>query len=140
MTRTRKGIAFAAAGLAGALLAARAWPEGAAAGQPPSARPEESAPATHGATAPNAPKGREVEGRVERIDRADNVTIAGSESAGLAFQPLKVDTGTEVVKDGKKATLLDVEEGDEVRASMSGNGERVDRIEILRSDESRGGL
>jgi hypothetical protein len=82
----------------------------------------------------------EIQGRVERIDHANNITIAGSEQAGLAFDQFKVDSSTEIMKEGAKATIDDINEGDEVRASFSGSGDKlhVERLEILPSAGERG--
>jgi hypothetical protein len=99
-----------------------------------------------GTAAPSASGGdgsrsEQFDGRVERVDKGDHVTIAGSESAGLAFQPFKLEPGTEVVKDGRKASASDLEEGDEVRATLAGTGDelRLERIEILRPAAGGGG-
>jgi hypothetical protein len=83
-----------------------------------------------GATASGAT--RQVEGRVELLDRANHLTIAGTESAGHAFDKLTVDGRTEVTVDGKKATLADVNPGDPVRASFAPQGDQlhVVRIEV----------
>jgi hypothetical protein len=75
----------------------------------------------------------EFQGRIERIDRADNITIAGSEGVGLAFEQFKVDTKTKVVAPDGKGSVAELNEGDEIRASFSGSGEdlHVDRLEVL---------
>lgn len=89
-----------------------------------------TAQTAQGSAAGAAPK--DIEGRVELIDRAGNVMLAGSESAGRAFDRLKVDSRTEIKVNGEKATLNEVNEGDEVRASCSGSGDtlHVDRLEV----------
>jgi hypothetical protein len=43
---------------------------------------------------------------------------------------LKVSDSTQVMKDGKSATLSDIKEGDQVRASFSPTGE-AQRIEVV---------
>jgi hypothetical protein len=77
--------------------------------------------------------GKEIQGRVERLERDNTLRIAGTESVGLAFQPLQIEPSTEVMQDGKKVSPNDIQEGDEVRASFSGSGDdvRVERIDIL---------
>jgi hypothetical protein len=95
---------------------------------------QESSP-TAAAPATQAPGLTEVQGRVERIDRANNVTLAGSERVGHAFEQLKLDDGTRITVDGKEATPAEVHEGDEVRASFSVAGDElhVDRLDVLTS-------
>jgi hypothetical protein len=75
---------------------------------------------------------RQVEGRVELVDRANHLTLAGTETAGHAFDKLTVDQRTEVTVDGKKATLADVNPGDPVRASFAPQGDElhVVRLEV----------
>ncbi len=75
---------------------------------------------------------RVVVGRLESVDRANNLTIAGSEAAGLAFDKFKIDGDTQVLRAGKDASVADLDEGQEVRASLSDNL-HVQRIEILPS-------
>jgi hypothetical protein len=116
-------------------------PEGARASASPGAAstsstaPRTASAATQGASSAGAQAGTPGKflGRIERIDRADNVTIAGSEGVGLAFEQFKVDTKTEVVTPGGKGSMTDLNEGDEVRASFSGSGEElhVDKLEVL---------
>ncbi len=79
---------------------------------------------------------RVVVGRLESIDRANNLTIAGSEAAGLAFDKFKTDANTQVVSAGKNASVADLDEGQEVRASL-GDNLHVQRIEILPSGTQR---
>jgi hypothetical protein len=67
----------------------------------------------------------EVTGRVDRID-ASNIEIAG--------KTLKIDSSTSVMKGGMGASLDDIKEGDEVRASLSGSGDpepKAVRIEVM---------
>jgi hypothetical protein len=74
---------------------------------------------TSGATASSgtSSSAKEVHGSVERFDRSSNtLTVAG--------QPLKLDSSTEVLKDGSRASLNDIKEGDQIRASFSGPARR----------------
>jgi hypothetical protein len=75
---------------------------------------------------------RQVEGRVEAIDRANHLTLSGTEAEGHAFDRLTVDGRTQVTVDGKKATLADVNPGDPVRASFAprGDGLHVERLDV----------
>jgi hypothetical protein len=79
-----------------------------------------------------APASGEIQGRVEQVDPADHFVIAGSEKAGLGFDHFKADERTEVTIGGKKASLAEVQPGDEVRASFSGQGDalHVDKLQV----------
>jgi hypothetical protein len=73
--------------------------------------------------------GKQLAGRIDRIDRSTNtLTLDG--------RMLKMDSSTEVTKDGSRATLSDVKEGDQVRASFSGSGDTLNaqRIEVMSSE------
>jgi len=143
MTRTSKNAlaamgcaALVLAGSACARTAARRTTGGPSADSSASAASRAEAPPSAASSTESSTGAKEIRGRVELIDRANNVTLAGSESAGLAFQKLKVDSGTVVIKEGAEASTADISEGDEVRASLSGSGDdlRVEKIEILPSD------
>jgi Cu/Ag efflux protein CusF len=74
----------------------------------------------------SAQASNELSGRVEKFDHESKTfTVAGKD--------LKVDSSTKVMKDGEKAELTDIQEGDEVRASYSGSGDTLtaDRIEVM---------
>ncbi len=59
-------------------------------------------------------------GKVQKFDRSkDTLTLAGS------TKTLKVDPSTKVTKDGSRASIDDIKEGDQVRASFSGAGDTV---------------
>ena len=61
-----------------------------------------------------------LHGRVQSFDRSNNtLTLAGSDKT------LKVDSTTQVMKDGSRASIDDIEEGDDVRASYSGSGDTL---------------
>jgi hypothetical protein len=86
------------------------------------------------ASATAAPGG-EVTGRVDDLDRAANTfTISGLS--------VKFDSGTEVTKDGQRASPAEIKEGDQVRASFSGSGtdRTAQRIEVMSSGTSAPGL
>ncbi len=63
-----------------------------------------------------------VEGRVERIDLAHNMKIAGSESAGHAFDDFKLDSGSQITVNGKPASIDELNEGDEVVSGVNRPG------------------
>ena len=96
---------------------------------------ESGAASTPADAAAGATKPKELEGRIERIDRAHNVTLAGAEQVGLAFEKFKVDDDTKITVDGEEASLSEVNPGDEVRASFSGEGEdlHVEHLDVVSS-------
>jgi hypothetical protein len=63
-----------------------------------------------------------VTGKVDKLDRSSNQ---------LSLQ-LKVSDSTHVMKNGQPASLSDIKEGDQVRASFSPTGQ-VDRIDVMSS-------
>ncbi len=90
-------------------------------------------PASASSDATSAGGERKVEGRIELIDRANEVMLSGTETVGHAFDKLKLDEGTEVIVNGERGTIADVNEGQEVRASFSQRGDvlHLDRVEIV---------
>ncbi len=65
----------------------------------------------------------EVTGKVDKFDQTKKeLTLR-----------LPVSDDTQVTKDGKRATLSDIKEGDQVRASFSGSGDKlkVNRIDVM---------
>jgi hypothetical protein len=91
-----------------------------------------NAMASSNASASAAPASGEIQGRIEQVDPADHLVIAGSEQSGLGFDHFKADERTEVTIGGKKASLAEVQEGDQVRASFSGQGDalHVDKLQV----------
>lgn len=76
---------------------------------------------------------KQVTGKVEKISHSDSsITVRSSDQTE---QKLKVDSGTAVVKDGRRATYEDLEPGDQVRASMSGSGD-LTRLEVTSAEAS----
>ena len=72
--------------------------------------------------------GTELAGKVEKIDRQSNeLTIANS------GKTLKLSADTKIRKDGQKAKISDIKEGDLVRASFSGSGDtlHVKRLDVV---------
>jgi hypothetical protein len=106
----------------------------------PQASTQAGAQASTQAGAQASEKRGEFQGRIERLDRADNVTIAGSESVGLAFEEFKVDDKTQVTTPNGKGTVAQLNEGDEVRASFSGSGEdlHVDKLQVVAPKAAEG--
>jgi len=65
-------------------------------------------------------EGNSLQGKVEKFDRSKNtLTLSGTDKT------IKLDSSTKVMKDGSSATLDDIKEGDQVRASYSGSGNTV---------------
>jgi hypothetical protein len=91
-----------------------------------------------------------VMGTVDKVDASSNQlsiqpkidtgmhskTDSGMQSMNESIR-LKTSSSTQVTKDGQKATLSDVKEGDEVRASLSPSG-TVQRIDVVSG--SSGGM
>jgi hypothetical protein len=78
------------------------------------------------ASSASATHDHELTGRVESFDRSQNtLTISGTE--------LEIDSSTEVMRDGTRASISDIKEGDQVRASFTGSGDTAAarRIEVM---------
>jgi Cu/Ag efflux protein CusF len=74
----------------------------------------------------------EVTGKVEKFDKANKeLTLS-----------LKVSDTTQVTKDGQSASLTDIKEGDQVRASFSGSGDtlEVTQIEVMSKGSKSSGM
>jgi hypothetical protein len=72
----------------------------------------------------------QIEGKVDKFNQSSKeLTLS-----------LKLSDSTQVTKDGQRATLSDIKEGDQVRASFSGSGEslQVTRIEVMSAAGSTG--
>lgn len=71
----------------------------------------------------------EITGRVDSIE-ASRIEIAG--------KTLAIDSSTSITKGGVGASLEDIKEGDEVRATMSGSGDppKAARIEVMSPETS----
>lgn len=80
---------------------------------------------------------QELTGTVEKFDHASKeLTLANSS------KKLKISDDTTVMKDGQAATLTDIQEGDQVRASFSGSGDtlQVSRIEVMSAGSTGSGM
>jgi Cu/Ag efflux protein CusF len=67
-------------------------------------------------------------GTVQQLDETSReITLSGSRAR------LMVTNGTEIRKDGRRASFSDLREGDEVRASFSGSGESrtVEKLDVM---------
>jgi hypothetical protein len=69
-----------------------------------------------------------VTGKVDKLDKSKNQ---------LSLQ-LKVSESTQVMKNGQTASLSDIKEGDQVRASFSSSGQ-VERIDVMSSGSGSSG-
>ncbi len=100
----------------------------------PAAAPSHGSSGTAANAAPAGPR-RTVVGRVELIDRANDVTLSGTESVGLGFDKFKIEPGTEITVNGQRATAAEINPGDDVRASFTGKDAdaHLQRIEVLPS-------
>jgi hypothetical protein len=82
---------------------------------------------TSGGTASAGAAGQsQITGKVDKVDQSKKE---------LSLK-LKVDEGTQIMKDGQRATLSDIKEGDQVRASFSGS--QVQRIDVMSSGGGAG--
>ncbi|HZZ84418.1 MAG TPA: hypothetical protein VFE30_07760 [Anaeromyxobacteraceae bacterium] len=82
------------------------------------------------ATPGTASDASQLQGKVQNFDRTNNtLTLSGSDKA------LKIDSSTQVMKNGSRASLNDIKEGDQVRASFSGSGDmlHVQRLDVMSS-------
>jgi hypothetical protein len=138
MAWTRMGLVAAAAAVAVSHAGCKhsgseARGEGATPRGAPMAAQGSAVAAPAQATATPQPVASQVEGRLEAIDRGNNVTLAGSEAVGHAFDRFRVDSDTKITVNGEEADLAELNEGDEVRASYStSDGElHLDRLEVL---------
>jgi Cu/Ag efflux protein CusF len=146
MTRTGTGLVVLAA--AALMSHAGCKHSESAARQSPTAGADAMAAQDHAAAAAAQPSATpqatatasEVQGRIESIDRGNNVTLAGSEAIGHAFDRFKADEDTRVTVGGDKADLADLAEGDEVRASFSTSGGELhlDRVDVLKPADVSG--
>jgi hypothetical protein len=68
-------------------------------------------------TQPAAPAVGELEGKVKKVDLTDGTVRVATGWFGLVRRTLSVTGETQVQVDGRKATLMDVSEGAEVKAS-----------------------
>jgi len=78
-----------------------------------------------GTASAGAASQHEITGKVEKLDRTKKE---------LSLR-LKVSDDTQVMKDGQRASLSDIKEGDQVRASFTGSGDtlQVQRIDVVSS-------
>jgi len=71
----------------------------------------------------------QIQGRVQNFDRSNNtLTLSGSD------KPLHVDSSTVILKDGGNASVGDIKEGDQIRASFAnqaGETLQVQRLEVM---------
>jgi hypothetical protein len=113
---------------------------GAMQGAPATAAQDRAVAAAAQPTAAAPTSASQVQGRIEAIDRGNNVVLAGSEAVGHAFDKFKVDDDTHVTINGEQAGLAELNEGDEVRASFSSSeGElHLDRIDVLTANDVSG--
>jgi len=118
-----KGM-VAGLGIASLLIA---LPAGAQGSKESAGAPGMTGGATAGGTASAGGAGeQQITGKVEKVDQSKKE---------LSLR-LKVSDTTQVMKDGKTATLSDIKEGDQVRASFDATGEPV-RIDVTSSSGSK---
>jgi Domain of unknown function (DUF5666) len=84
------------------------------------------------ANASGATREGPLTGRVAKIDRSRNTIEVGGKT-------LKIDSTTELTKDGTRAGFQDIKEGDQVRASYAGSGKplHAQRLEVTSSSSDK---
>ncbi len=125
-------------GMAGLLVAtAPAWAQAGTTGESSKSKSAGSSQDTMGAygstksSQAGATMQNEVTGKVDKFDQTKKeLTLR-----------LPISDDTQVTKDGKRATLSDIKEGDQVRASFSGSGDqlKVNRIDVVSVGAGRTG-
>lgn len=107
-------------------------PSGSPGAQPHSTT--ESPAASTGAKGQGALTGTKLRGSVKSVDpSAKQVTLADG-------QHLEIDASTKITRDGKRASLRDLKQGDDVRASFSpGNDTKVEQITATSPQKSTAG-
>jgi hypothetical protein len=105
--------------------------------------PGTAAPADR--TPPRAPAERmdkkielsQVEGKVKKVDPAENKIQVGSGLFGMLGRTVSVTSDTDILVDGRKATLADIREGAQAKVSYeSRDGRNVARsIEVLPAEQ-----
>jgi Domain of unknown function (DUF5666) len=87
---------------------------------------------------PSPPQERLIDGPVKRVNPADNTVQVGW-FLGLLSTTLEVTDDTQIAVDGMNASLLDIREGDRVKASYEAqNGKYIARaIEVTPSEAPR---
>ncbi len=126
-------IAVATVACAGNARSAKAGSgPSAAATAPSTAASSQTANAANGAAPASGPT-RTVVGRVEVLDRANDVTLSGTEEVGLGFDKFKIQPDTQVTVNGQRASAAEINPGDEVRASFTGKDSdaHLQRIDVL---------
>jgi Cu/Ag efflux protein CusF len=106
-------------------------PSGSAGAEPNSTT--RSPAASAGAKGQGALSSTKLHGSVKSVDvTAKQLTLSDGEQ-------LKVQSSTKIAKDGRQASLEDVKQGDDVRASFSpGDTEKVEQIIVTSSGKSSG--
>jgi hypothetical protein len=100
-----------------------------------------SSGSSSGSMGTESPTKQSVTGTVDKVDPSSNqLSIMPKVDSSMQQMQqdhvrLKTSSSTEVTKDGQKATLSDVKEGDQVRASLSPSG-TVQRIDVVSSGSS----
>jgi hypothetical protein len=72
---------------------------------------------------------------VKKVDK-DKQSLKISSTTG-AEQELKVGSSATITRDGSQATLDQIEEGDQVRASLNASGDQASKIEVQSKAKSQ---
>ncbi len=127
-------VALAASACAGSTRSA-GTSSGATAAPATAPAPSGAASAMVGDTSSAGAPTRVVVGRVELLDRANDVTLSGTEGVGLGFDKFKIQPDTPVLLNDQQVGVAEINPGDEVRATFTGKDDdaHLQRIEILPS-------
>lgn len=88
---------------------------------------------------PSLPQEKVVDGPVKKVDPQAN-TISVGWMLGLLSTTLEVTPETDITVDGAKASLMDIREGDEVKASYEPeNGKNIAKSIEIKESEARSG-
>lgn len=76
----------------------------------------------------SASASNELSGTVKKVDK-DKQSLKISSTTG-GEQELKVGSSATITRDGSQATLDQIKEGDQVRASLNASGDQASKIEV----------
>ena len=104
--------------------------------QTPSSQTSKSE-ASSGTAGTTASASNELSGVVKKVDK-DDQSLKISSSSGVE-QELKVAEGATITRDGSQASLDQIKEGDQVRASFDASGSKASKIEVNSKQKTNSG-
>jgi len=94
-----------------------------------------SSQATSSGTGTSATASNELSGVVKKVD-ADKKSLSISSPAG-GEQELKVGESATITRDGSQASLDQIKEGDQVRASLGSSGDQASTIQVTSKQKAK---